>query len=133
MGADRCDTTRLVISSLERQAQVYLPNGVSANTQKTYSSAQKFYLDFCSRLDLNLMPASESQLILFATELAQSRTESTIRSYISVVRHLHIIHSYENALASKPRLELVLKGIRRIKPKSSVPRLPITPVLLTHI
>ena len=133
MGADSCDTTRLVISSLERQAQVYLPNGGSANTQKTYSSAQKFYLDFCSRLDLNLMPASESQLILFATELAQSRTESTIRSYMSAVRHLHIIHGYENPLASKPRLELVLKGIRRIKPKSSAPRLPITPVLLTHI
>ena len=78
MGAGSCDTTRLVISSLERQAQVCLLNGVSANTRKTYSSAQKLYIDFCSRLDLNLMPASESQLILFATELAQSRTESTI-------------------------------------------------------
>ena len=52
---------------------------------------------------------------------------------MSAVRHLHIIHGYENPLASKPQLELVLKGIRRTKPKSSVPRLPITPVLLTRI
>ena len=51
---------------------------------------------------------------------------------MSAVRHLHIIHGYENPLASKPRLELVLKGIRHIKPKSSAPCLPITPVLLTR-
>ena len=52
---------------------------------------------------------------------------------MSAVRHLHIIHGYENPLASKPQLELVLKGIRRTKPKSSVPCLPITLVLLTRI
>ncbi len=64
------------------------------------------------------------------TELAQSRAHSTIRSYLSGVRHLHIIHGHKNPLQDSPRLHLVCKGIQRIKPKSSQPRLPVTPLIL---
>ena len=98
-----------------------------------YTSAQRQYLAFCHRLALNPLPASEDSLILFVTELAQTRAPSTVRSYLAGVRHLHIIHGLANPLANTLRLDLVCKGIQRLKPRCSQPRLPITPLILRQI
>lgn len=48
-------------------------------------------------LNLNLMPASEDQLMLFAMELSQSRTVSTIRYYIPAASG--------RAIKPRPRLD----------------------------
>lgn len=76
------------------------------------------------------MPASEDQLILFATELAQSRVISTVRCYLAAVRHMHVVRGWPNPLERKLCLELVLKGIKRCKPGGKDARLPVTPVIL---
>ena len=49
------------------------------------------------------------------------------------MRHLHILHGLPNPLTDTPRLELVLKGIQRIKPRQGKPRLPITPIILGRL
>ena len=108
-------------------------NGVAPSTWKTYSSAHRLFLEFCSRLCFVALPASEGTLILFVTELAQSRAVSTIRTYLAGVRHLHIIHGFTNPLQSTPRLDLVLKGLKRVKLRPGKPRLPITPAILSRI
>ena len=96
-------------------------------------SAQKIYLDFCSRLNQTPVPASEETLILFATELAQTRAHSSIRTYLAGVRHLHVTLGHGNPLSGTLRLDLVLKGIHRIKPSRSQARLPVTPSILRKV
>jgi len=48
---------------------------------------------------------------------------------------LHVINGLRNPLENKLRLELVLKGINRVKPHQSCPRLSVTvtPVILSAI
>ena len=110
-----------------------MTKGIAESTAKTYASAQKLFLDFCSRLRLCPLPASEETLVLFVSEAAQSRTDGTIRCYLSGIRHLHIMHGFGNPLERTLRLDLVLRGIHRIKPKVSRPRLPITRQILRII
>ena len=107
--------------------------GVAPSTQKTYNSAERLFVDFCQRSDRTPLPASESTLILFVAELAQTRAHSTIRVYLAGVRHLHILNGWANPLENTPRLSLVVKGVRRVKPKRADPRLPITPAILVRI
>ncbi len=123
---------RLAIAGLEVQAQQLLSKGIAPSTSKVYASSQRSFIDFCSRLGLPPLPASEATLILFVTELAQTRSHSTIRTYLSGVR-LHIIYGLGNPLSGTLKLDLVLRGIHRVQPKRSKARLPVTPLILAKI
>lgn len=106
---------------------------MAGSTSKVYSSAQRIYMAFCTRLALTPIPASETSLILFVTELAQTRAHSTIRTYLAGVRHLHVTQGFGNPLRGTLKLDLVLKGIHRMKPSQKQARLPVTPNILTRI
>lgn len=110
-----------------------MSQGIATSTRKVYSTAEKLFIEFCARTNRTPLPAEESTLILFVTELAQMREHSTIRSYLSGVRFIHITNGLQNPLENTPRLDLVLKGIRRVKPKRTNPRLPITPAVLRRL
>ena len=61
---------------------------------------------------------------------------STINSYLSALRYLHILHNVpEPQQVSLPKFLLVKKGIRRVKALThpQKPRLPITPSILRQI
>ena len=105
---------------------------VANSTTKTYSSAQQIFTEFCARLQFTPLPVSEEILILFVAELTQTRPHSTIKSYLSAVRHLHVVRGLGNPLRDTVRLDLILRGVQRSKPKGTCPRLPITPQIL-HI
>lgn len=79
------------------------------------------------------LPASEQVLILFTAEISQRVCYTSARSYLSAVRHLHISNGYQDPLKGALQLELVLKGLKRKKPKGQDTRLPITPLVLRHI
>ena len=66
-------------------------------------------------------------------ELSQRVSHSTTRSYLSAVRHLHISKGYGDPLANTPRLNLVLKGAKQLRPGAPDTRLPITPLILRRI
>ena len=75
------------------------------------------------------MPSSEQVLLLFVADLSQRVCHSTVRSYLSAVRHLHLAQDLWDPITGSTRLELALKGLRRRKPHDS--RLPITPLILS--
>ena len=114
-------TTRLKV-----QAEQLLNKGVAQSTSRVYASAQQIFLEFCHRLNLMPLPVSESTIILFVTELAQTRAHSTIQTYLAGVRHLHVLHGLGNPLQGTLKLELVLRGIHRVQPKKKVACLPVT-------
>ena len=64
--------------------------------------------------------------------IMESLALSTIQTYLSAVRFLHLSLGFQNPFPDFPRIMLVMKGLK----KSSVPirkRLPITPKLLMAI
>ena len=56
-----------------------------------------------------------------------------MRSHLSAVRHLHVSKGYEDPLANTPRLDLALKGAKRLRLGSPDTHLPITPLILRRI
>ena len=128
------DTTRLAATCFEDQAEVCMKNGIATSTQKVYNCAHWLFLDFCSRLNRVPPPASKATIVIFVTELAQSRAQTTIKSYLSGVRHLHITQGFPNLLECCHWLDLILKGIKRTKPRApGQEQLPITPSILLTI
>ncbi len=84
-------------------------------------------------MHLNPLPANQQQLILFAADLSQTIAYTSMRTYLSAVRHLHISEGYEDPLRGSMQLDLLMKGARRTKPTRKDHRLPITPLILSRI
>ena len=91
------------------------------------------YTDFCASYGKEPLPASEQLLILFVAELSLRVCHSTARTYLAAVRHMHISQGHGDPLKGCPRLELVLKGLKRQRPRAQDSRLPITPWILLQI
>jgi site-specific recombinase XerD len=65
------------------------------NTQRTYSSAQTRFINFCSKYNLVVMPVSENTLLLYIAFLFDEGLKgSSIKVYISAVRSLHIYSGF---------------------------------------
>lgn len=105
--------------------------GIASTTRRTYSTAQKRFIDFCYRTNQLSpsgfpCPASEWTLMLFATHLAGSIHANSIKVYLAGVRSLHIEQGFRNPLENCLRLERVLRGIKRTHGNSTSARLPVT-------
>ena len=60
-------------------------------SSRVYNSAQRRYLDFCSRAGLQPLPATETGLCYFVAYLAKEKLKHhTIKGYLSTVCFLHI-------------------------------------------
>lgn len=109
--------------------------GISTATRSVYQSAWRRYIHFCGQHALTPLPLTEHTLCQFAAVLSQAVCWGTIRSYLSGLRFHQISAGLPDpALASRPRLSYILKGIQRGTPKHNQGRrLPITPTLLRKI
>ena len=125
--------TRLVIQRLEATAAGLIRNSLAPSSQRSYTSAQTQYLKFCSLINQVPVPATEQLLVLFAAHVAQSCAHSTVRMYLAAVRHMHISKGHRDPLDNTLQLQLLLRGIKRIKPSLADSRLPITPLILQAI
>ena len=109
----------------------YYHYGISPVTRSTYSSGQTSYLDFCSTIQHNPIPAQESTLLLFVTHLAISGlSHTTITVYLSAIHSMHVATGQYTVLHQQltPWLQQVLKGIQWTQAISKPPRVrrPIT-------
>ncbi len=123
-------------SKLESRAAFYFAQGLAESTLRTYQSGQKRYLKFCQDSDSSPLPLSESVLCHFVSHLADSNLKlRTIKTYESSIRFLQI----KSGLAEDgrmPRLEYVMRGIKKSEAKHGVggwERLPITPFILRQL
>ena len=110
--------------------------GLATSTLHSYTSAQKRYLNFCAQFKISPeFPITENILCYFVSALSNdSLKHQSIKCYLSGIHHAQIALGHGDPFASQsmPRLEYVLKGIKRRKEKNaqSKPRLPITVDLL---
>lgn len=113
-------------------------HGLAESTRRSYSVGQRRFIAFCQQLG-NLdaagspLPASEWTLCLFATELAKSINASSIKVYLSAVRALHIEQGFQDPLINYPRLQRVLRGIKRTQGCTRAERLPVTNSIMSII
>ena len=132
-GSSTPDQGQLRISACQ-----FFEAGLASNTRTTYAAGIRRYTNFCRATKLRTLPASESTLILFVTHLATSNiSQATIKVYLSAVRHVHVLQGLHNVFSQQltPRLQIILKGIKKNQAISHPPRvrLPITIHILKQI
>ena len=74
-----------------------------SNTNHTYTSGEKHFIQFCLMNRLmsptgDIIPASEGTLIYFASHLARMVRHSTIKIYLAALHNLHINSGYDDPL-----------------------------------
>ena len=124
---------RRLVSQLKVELQGYMASSLAISYQKTYSSGEKRFIDFCYKLHIDpnhILPTNENMLVYFATYMARSVTADTVKVYLAAIRYMHILNGHNLDLKSFLRLQYVLKGIKRSQGSSKFTRLPIT---LTHL
>ena len=111
----------------------YFRSGLANSTHRTYSAAQRQFLNFCDTYGLSPLPASEDTLILFVTSLAARLKPQSISAYLAGIRSLHIANGYANPLIPGLRLKQTLRGIERKHFAPPRQKMPITFDLLCSI
>ncbi|KAL9974355.1 hypothetical protein ACROYT_G011379 [Oculina patagonica] len=124
--------------SLRDEVLTYANWGLAPNTNRSYSSGEKRFIQFCfmNRIVSNrgdILPASEGTLIYFASYLARTVRHGTIKLYLAAVRNLHISCGHGDPLQGKLLLKKVLRGILRFQGQSRSLRQPVTPRVLLSI
>ena len=124
------ETLSLLVADLHHY-QVAL---LAQSTRRTYSNGVKQFLNFCFQFHLHktspILPHSETVLIYLAVFLAKTLNPDTIKVYLAVVRHFHLINGFDLPESKFSRLQYVLRGIKRVKGVTAGTHLPIT---LTHL
>jgi len=90
-------------------AQQFLEAGLVTSTMTTYSAGKQRYVKFCNMATIRVTLASESTLILFATDLATTGiSHASIKVYLSAVWHMHVMRG--NSTSSLHRASPYPKG-----------------------
>ena len=109
-----------------------------ASTKRSYDSAQRRYLNFCTRGKFAPLPITQKTLHRYVVFLAQEGLAHTsIKSYLSALRQLQIAQGMQDPFkTAMPMLEQVVKGIKVRQGKEGRKphkKLPITPVILRQV
>ena len=120
------------------KADEFLRDGLAASSRTTYAAGQGRYFHFCNTDKVLVTPATEYTLILFITHLASTNiSHATIKVYLSVICHMHVSKGWYNHFNQQltPRLQLILRRIRKHQSSTRVPRIrpPITVQILHSI
>ena len=105
-------------------------------TRHLYAAGQQHYTNFCRLHARPLGPATDTTLAEFVTYLADvvHLTPTSIKTYLSAVRSLHIDRGLPDPLQAAPLTQRVLSGVKRIHGlHSRLNRLPITGTVLDRL
>ena len=103
---------------------------------QVYSTAQQQLLEFCSLDSFSdpsrpPLPASEENLMCLCAHLADRLHHSSIKTYLSGVRSLHIDYGFPDPLTNSLQLHCLLRGIKRHKGSNLPQRQPVTAKLMS--
>ena len=79
--------------------------------------------------DNSILPASDITILRFISYLSLSFQPSTVKSYLSAVRSLHVMMGLDNPFCQSPQSSVSARGIKRLQGNNRRLRRPITPEL----
>ena len=118
----------------------YFHHGLAESSCRSYNSAKKRYVDFCSDAGFLPVPASEHQLCQFVSHMADvGLKHEIIKCYLSAVRNLHLEEKLADpCLCNMARLVHVPRGVKSLQakqgsqPKPRLPNHPYNPIKATE-
>lgn len=119
--------------------QFYIKTALAPSTRRTYGTGERRYLQFCVAGAIAPLPTSESILCRYVAFLAKDNLKhQTIKTYLSAVRHMHIVAGKGDPFKEDmPLLEYTMRGIKSDQARNgesvSRTRLPITPAILLQL
>ena len=118
--------------------EYYFQQGLAPSSKRVYKSAKDRFISFCEKFHFNPLPVTETLLCQYVSYLAtQNIMHSSIKVYLSAIRHLHIEnHMPDPHISNMARLEQVVKGVKRDqahKLPNQRTRLPITADLMRQM
>jgi hypothetical protein len=114
------------LEQLVQEARDFKKSSFALSTQKTYRSQLRRYLQFCLDFECCPMPASQETLICYTAFLARSLSAASIPNYLNVVRLLHVEAGVSNPLEGNFELQMLKRGIKRVKGVPPCQKQPIT-------
>ena len=108
---------------------------MAPSTWSTYFSGIRQYVSFCSMFSVDPLPLSEVTLENFSASLQLRVAYKSIKVYLSGVQFWAKLHGCPVLVADMPRLQYVLRGIRRFQGDKfkRAPRPPVTWALLQRV
>lgn len=105
--------------------------GLADSTRGNYVSAQRAFFTFCESRRVPLpLPASESLLCLYIADISHRLSYASARQHLYAIRALHIDLGLSNPLLNTPRLDKLMKGLRREHGDSRRVKYPVTTAVL---
>ena len=126
------------LGDFHNEAQHFLIEELASATRTTYAVGKQKYIHFCTIAKIPPTPATESTLLLFTSHLVTVNIfHATIKVYLSAIHHMHVLAGLHEHFSKQltPRLQLVLRGIKKTQSLTSPPRvhLLITLQIMQHI
>lgn len=118
---------------MDQTANTLVYQGLRPNTNRTYNSAQKSYLDFCQQHHLQALPASTQILLWYLAYLYKKGIKAeSISVYFSAIRSLHVFNGLKLPETNAPKIKLALKAVFE-QGSAAVVKSPITYPLLVKM
>ena len=124
---------------MDKLVSQYYSAALAPSTQRSYQSAHRRYLEFCTSFHLIPIPLPEDGLCRFVAYLAgDGVAHKSIKCYLAALRNLHVtLQGNDPRIGDMPVLHYVLQGIKRSQAllgqsKARV-RLPITAELMRSL
>ena len=120
----RYDDLQIEVANVQASA-------LSEGTKRNYRSIWSLYDKFTRFYDLKPFPATPETLSSFITLVGFSvKSHKTVHNYISALRKLHDLSSFDSAAFDDISVKLTLKGLEKLKRHIPLRKLPITPDML---
>ena len=121
------------LQELEKIVYHLISSSRRPNTRRTYSSAQRKFMDFCNEYNFSYLPCSQQTLLYYIAFLYSKCFKlSYIKVYLSVIRSMHVESGFDNSLDDCIRLDLALRTIA-ISSEGPKQKLPVTLQLLASV
>ena len=119
---------------LQKQVKTSMKAAFAEGTHKNLRVQWKAYFLFCNFYGLVPIPATTEVLCLYGQFLGRSfKCAESIRNYISGVKNLHLMLDVKFPAENLFQLDLVFKGLTRLKNHMPNRALPMTPQILKEM
>ena len=120
-------------AALDSEVEQYRGAAFAKSTQKSYATHRRSFLTFCFECGYNPVPVQPEVLQRYVAYLARKLKFSSLKQYLNIIRFMQLEQGLPNPLEENHWLQLLLRGVRRVKGDSTTRKLPITPLLLLKI